>query len=243
MIEINLVPDVKQELIKAKQVRTLVVSGAIVVGIVAVGIVILLALYKFGVQEIRSSVAKSDIEKGLNELKETPDLANMLTIQNQLASVSELHDQKNISSRIFELLVAINPSAPNQVTFTSFKFDAQNTLIRMEAQTQGGYTSADVFKKMVQAVKFDYQPNLDSKAQELPIVSEVVLSNLSYGEDSVGVKVLRFSVDMKYSPELFAATSKNVRIVRPGYENVTDSFKYLPESLFGNRARDLGEEQ
>ncbi len=243
MIEINLVPDVKQDLIKAKQVRTLVVSGAIVVGIVAVGIVVLLALYKFGVQEIRSSVAKSDIEKGLRELKETPDLANMLTIQNQLASVSELHDQKNISSRIFELLAAVNPSAPNQVTFTSFKFDAQNTLIRMEAQTQGGYTSADVFKKMVQAVKFDYQPSLDAKATELPIVSEVVLSNLSYGEDSVGTKVLRFSVDMKYSPELFAATSKNVRIVRPGFENVTDSFKYLPESLFGNRAKDLQEEE
>ncbi len=68
MIEINLVPDVKQELIRARHVRTVVVSSAVTVGLVALGIVILLAIYTFGVQTVRANIADEAIKTKSKEL-------------------------------------------------------------------------------------------------------------------------------------------------------------------------------
>src|ERR1700757_27558 len=115
MIEVNLVPDVKQEYIRAKRVQALVVSGTVVVGIAAIGIVVLLALYLFGVQAVRSNLADSAISDKGKQLSGVSDLAKMLTIQHQLTVLGQLHDQKNIYSRFLDLLGAINPPAPNNV--------------------------------------------------------------------------------------------------------------------------------
>ncbi len=243
MIEINLVPDVKQEFIRAKRVRNLVVSGAVLVGIAAIGIVVLLAVYLYGVQTLRSSLANDAIKENSSKLQKTPDLANILTIQGQLASLSSLHDQKNVGSRVFEVLQAINPSAPNQVTFSTVKFDATTGIVHLDAQAAGGYVAADVFEKTVRAITFTYQVEGDNNATSKPLVTDVLLSGLSYGEDASGKKVLRFSADLTYSPELFQVSSKEVRIERPDYQNATDSFKYLPGSLFSSRATDIGEGQ
>ena len=53
MIEINLVPDVKQELIRAQRVRTGVISMSILVGLAALGIVALLLIWVFAIQAAR----------------------------------------------------------------------------------------------------------------------------------------------------------------------------------------------
>src|SRR6476646_4527024 len=116
MIEVNLVPDVKQELIKANRVRTVVISTAVLVGLVAVGIVVLLAIYLFLGQTVRSNLADGAISEKSKQLAAVPDLAKTLTIQHQLSKLTALHDNKNITSRFFDLLVAINPAAPNQVS-------------------------------------------------------------------------------------------------------------------------------
>lgn len=241
MIEINLIPDVKQELIKAKRVRNMVISGAVVVGVVSVGIVILLAVYLFGVQTLRSSITDGDITKKAEQLKNVPDIENMLTIQSQLANVTELHNTKNIDSRLFDLLTAINPSEPNQVRFSLVKIDGETKTIHIEGQAANGFQAADVLKKTIEATKITYTSENDVQTKKL--TESVSISNLSYGEDSNGAKVLRFSIDFVYSDALLARDSTKLTIVRPERQNATDSFKYLPESLFGARASDLGENE
>lgn len=248
MIEINLIPDIKQEFLRARQVRTMVISGAVVVGIACIGVVVLLAIYLFGVQGLRSSLADSDITKKEQELKGTQDLSNVLTIQSQLLSIGTLHSEENITSRVFDLLAAINPASPNQVTFSNVKFDSENGTVHIDGQAANGFVAADVFKKTIQATSFRYKDG--DKTTTSPIAkagegsdSGVVISNLSYGEDSTGAKVLRFSVDLTYDSLLFAATSSDVIIVRPKQQDATDSSKYLPESLFGSRASDIGGKQ
>jgi len=47
MIEVNLIPDVKLELLKARKVRTNVISLSILITIVTAGAVALLAFYVF----------------------------------------------------------------------------------------------------------------------------------------------------------------------------------------------------
>src|SRR5690349_17088201 len=104
MIEINLVPDVKQELLKAQRVRASVISVAILVGIVAVGIVVALAMWVFAVQAARDVVADNTIKKQSQDLSKVEDVSNTLTIQNQLSKLSAMHDDKHIDSRIFDVL-------------------------------------------------------------------------------------------------------------------------------------------
>lgn len=238
MIEINLIPDVKQELIKAKRVRTMVVSGAIVVGIVSIGLVVLLAVYLFGVQTLRSAIADGQINDKYTKLKNTQDLANMLTIQNQLASVNQLHDEKNIDSRVFELLTAVNPAKPNQITYNQVRVDAETNTIHIDGQAANGFVAADVLKKTLLGASYTFDDGDSTKTEKL--ADNVAVSDLSYGEDSTGAKVLRFSVEFEYKQSLFARSSKNLIVSRPERQNATDSFKYLPESLFGDRASDIG---
>lgn len=238
MIEINLVPDVKQELIKARRVQALVISGAIFVGVVFIAIVVLLALYLFGVQTVRSNMADSSINEKNKQLSNVGDLANTLTVQGQLAQLTQLHDDKNISSRFFDLLAAINPDAPNNVSFSNARVDAETKTIRLEGQALNGYTAADVLKKTIASTSIAYKDGDDAKT--VPLTSEVATSDLSYGEDSSGKKVLRFTVSFVYDDALFARSSENAMIVRPDRQNATDSFLHLPESLFSDRATNQG---
>ena len=80
MIEINLVPDVKQELIKAQRIRATVISVSVIVTIASGIILALLASYVFGVQTVRSSLADSEITTKNKEVQSNQDLSKLTQI-------------------------------------------------------------------------------------------------------------------------------------------------------------------
>jgi len=241
MISINLIPDVKQELIKAKRVRTVVVSSAITVGIVAVGIVVLLAVYLFGWQTYRSAALDSDIDKKSAQVANVADVEEILTIQSQLTSIDQLHSEKHMTSRFTDLIKSINPIAPDQVTFSTVAVNTDEKMVTIEGQAKNGFVAADIFKKTIEAMKLNYDQDGEAKTELL--AKNVNLSNLSYGEDSEGGRVLRFTLGFEYVEQLFAYSAENAVIVRPDRQNATDSFKYVPTSLFSDRAADVGGNQ
>lgn len=238
MIEINLVPDVKQELIRAKQIKSYVVTGAIFTGLASIGVVVLLAIAWVSIEGI-STIKDGEITKKSNALKSEDDLEHMLTIQHQLTKISEFHNQKNMDSLFFDLLGKINPQTPNNVSFSLANIDADTSTIRLEGQAVNGYVAADVLKKTILNTSLSFQNDGDS-AQKIPLTDNVSLSDLSYGEDATGKKVLRFILSFTYTPELFARASSDAIIVAPGRQNVTDSYLGLPQSLFSERATDQG---
>jgi len=240
MIEINLVPDVKQDLIKAQRVRASVISISIVVGIAAVGIVVVLALWVFGIQAARGLISDNTIRDESKKLSSVEDISNTLTIQNQLSKIDGLHDSKNIDSRIFGILSTINPPAPNRIAITSLTLDSETQTINIEAQAANGYPALEVFKKTIAATKFNYTH--DGESQSVSLASDMSDSDRSYGEDASGVKVLRFALSFTYPEELFARTSQNAQIIAPTQRNATDSFLGVPKSLFTQRANSTTEE-
>jgi Tfp pilus assembly protein PilN len=237
MIEINLIPDVKQELIQAERVRSLVISSSVVIGLVAAGVVVLLSAYVFGVQSVRSTIADDSIKKGSAQLASVEDLSKVLTIQNQITNINALNDHKKIDSRIFDVLAAIIPEAPNDVKVSNVSIDAANSKITIDGQAGQGYSALEVFKKTISGgvVKF----NEDDSEQEVVLATEISTSDVSYGEDSTGAKVLRFTVSFVYPEQLFAPSSKELKIAITNQGNVTDSFLGLPKSIFTERAKDL----
>lgn len=242
MIEINLIPDVKQELLGAKRIRAYVMSAAVIAGVVAVSVVVLMALYLFTVQGLRSKFIGDAINSKGSQLNSIKDLSNMLTIQNQLSKLTDLHNSKNIDSRMFDLLIAINPAQPNDVKVSSAKIDADSKTITVQGQAANGYEAAESLKKTILSTAITYQA-ADGKTVTSALTKDVSTSEMSYGEDATGKKVLRFTMSFIYGDDFFARSSKNAIITRPDTKNVTDSFLRVPQSLFDQRATNPGEGQ
>lgn len=230
MIEINLVPDVKQELINAQRVRTSVITLSIFVGIAAVGAVILLAIYVFGIQAARGLLSDEAIKTESQKLSQVKDISNMLTIQNQLSKLPAMHDSKNIDSRIFDVLATINPPAPNNISITNLALDSSTKTIKIEGQAANGWPALEVFKKTINATNFEFAKA--GEKQTVPLASQMSDSERSYGDDASGARVLRFTLSFVYPDELFSRAAENALIVAPTRTNVTDSFLGVPNSLF-----------
>jgi len=241
MIEINLIPDVKQELIRARRVRSAVVSGAIITTIITLAVVAVLAIYVYAVQSVRNVVADDAIKKGSTQLASVEDLSKVLTIQNQLTKMSAFNDDKNINSRVFDFLSAVIPPAPNEVQVSTLKVDAETDTITLEGQTPT-YPSLETFKKTIDAAHVRYN-DADGKQQQIVLASDLSLTNISFGEDATGKKVLRFTVSFTYAEELFSPSVANPVIVLINGGNVTDSYVGIPKSIFTDRAADTEEMQ
>lgn len=245
MIEINLVPDIKQELIKAQRIRSTVIAGSIIVGTISIAIVTILAVYVFTAQTFRSGVADGDIKKYSQLLADVPDLSKTLTIQNQLTKINDINNSKKIDSRIFDFLVATNPKAPNNINVSSLTIDSDAGQVTVEGQASNSYAAVEVYKKTIEGAKVKFTDTSD-KQQEVTIASYISTSNTSYGEDSSGTKVLRFTISFTYAKELFAPTSKNASIIittATADGNATDSYLGVPRSIFAPAAKDLKEGQ
>ncbi len=267
MIEVNLVPDVKQELIRAQRVRSTVVSIATLVALGALGVVIALGI-TIGIQMgILASQDRSITDKG-EALAKVEDLTEMLTIQNQLASVGDINSQKQITSRIFETLSTITPAGEDikisKVTVGA-EGDGSEPSMSIEGHAAGGYPMVELFKKRVQCSIVRYTVaandgdgvgseagsgqqaltgcNEASRAQlsgtYAPLASNLSVSDTSYGQTADGATVVRFRLSFVFAPELFAMTSQNVRVQVVASGNVTDSYTGVPRSIFEQRASDV----
>lgn len=237
MIEINLVPAVKQELIKVQRVRTTVISFSILIGLVSIVVVTLLLIYVFGVQTIRGVVVDDAIKKGGAQLASVQDLSKTLTIQDQLTKISLIHDNSKLDSRIFDVLTAIIPPSPNDVQISTMTVDSTAGTITMDGQAANSYAAVEVFRKTIEGAQVKYTS--DGGQKQVTLASSINTGNTSYGQDASGAKVLRFTLSFKYAPELFSPLSTNASVVIATSGNVTDSYLGIPKSIFVDRATDI----
>lgn len=232
MIEVNLIPDVKQEFIRAQRARNLVISLSIVVAIAFAAVVTLMALYVFGVQAVRSSSADSEISKQAKTLQNVPDLSKALTLQNQLAAISNKHDSTTVDSRMFDLISTVVQSGNTNVTISNFEINTDTTTITLEGESTSGYSAFDAFKKTILASKFQFQQKDSSQTQSVKLTDQVNDGDRSYGQDASGRPSLRFSVSFTYPEELFSRSSTSGQFVAPKKTNATDSALEVPTSIF-----------
>lgn len=238
MIEVSLIPDVKQELIRARRTRSMVVSISILAMIVSGGVVALLSVYVFAGQGVRNLVADDSIKKNYADIEKVSDLENMLTIQNQLTKISETHADKTISSRLFDVLSVIIPAEPNSVSLTSTQMNNEDGTLTIEGQSSAGFIAYEAFKKTIAATELTYYEDGDNEAKTVALASDIVDGERSYGEDQDGRRVLRFSISFTYDQALFDSGSKKMLVKGPTRKNATDSAVAIPKSLFTAPAND-----
>lgn len=236
MIEINLVPDVKQELIRAQRVRASVISLATLISIVAVAAVVVLGVL-IGAQALTNKLADDSIASESASLAKKPDLANILTIQNQLTKLADLHKNKQNESRLFDVLVAVNPASPNDVRISNLKLDPVGQTMTIEGNAANDYSAVESLKKTLLGATIQYDGA--NGAASVPLTQDVSIIDTNYSQDASGQKILHFSLSFAYPAELFAESSNNARIVTPTtQQNVTDSHTRVPQSLFTDATTD-----
>lgn len=241
MIQINLIPDIKLQYLRARRTRDLAVSVSILVGIASAGVVVLLLLV-LGLQAGREVLADNAIDSEYSKLSAVEGLSDMVTIDNQLSLISGQHSAKSIHSRMFSILQAINPAKPNDVRFTSVVVDPETSSIVFEGLTDVGYPAVEVLAKTIEETVV--RSTEDGEVIENPLATEIQILETSYARDGENRQVLRFEMTVSYTPEVLTNQIKNVQVQSPTKKiDVTDSKQRVPDSLFAPPAQDIEEEE
>lgn len=239
MIQINLIPDVKREYLHARRMRDVAISLSIFISIVAASAVGLMLLF-LSIQVTRDLLADRTIESEYKKLSSVDNLTDMVTIQNQLSLISVQHADKSINSRLFNVLQAINPPAPNDARFTSISLNPEDSTLFLEGQADGGYLAVETLKKTIQNTSISFTDGSEGAATETgDFASDVTVGETSYGITDNNRRVLRFTIEITYIDGLFNNTKQDVKIVAPDRKiDVTDSKLRVPDSLFAIPAAD-----
>ena len=236
MIEINLLPNVKRELLKTRAMRNRVISISFLVGGASIAAVVVLALI-LGSQIAAEAVQSGVIKDRNDKLMAVEDLNKVVTIQHQLTKINEQHSGKKINSRIFDVVTAVNPVAPNNVSFSDIKVNPGSKTITLEGSAVNGYSALETLKKTILNTKV--QATDGDKSSEVSLTKEIKDGDTSFGENSEGKKVLQFSFSFEYAEELLApANNGTVSVLTPtGKVDVTDSRQGIPDSLFKSNSK------
>lgn len=194
MIQFNLLPNIKMQYIKARRQQHLVVLVSVLSMLAALTIFVLLIVVVDVVQKKNLSDLNRDIQTSSQQLKDTPNLNKILTVQNQLKSLPELHNQKPVSSRLFKYMSQLTPTSAT-IAKLDVDFD-QNTL-----SISGSADTLTTVNRFADTLKFtNYQ--LSNSSGTKPAFSNVVLAN--FGRDSKGAT---YTITTKFDPTIFREDS------------------------------------
>lgn len=244
MIELNLLPDVKLEYIKAQRMRRLVVSFSIVVAAVSVAALLIL-LFANAVQKKHINDLTKDVDQASSELKNKPGINRVLTVQNQLNSLGTMHAAKPAAPRLFTYL---NQTTPNEVTISNFTID----FVGSKVSFTGSSDSLASVNKYVDTLKFTSY-TIDGKEQtstpatnstQVKAFKDIVLSSFGLGQSSNGNgTTATYNITLVYDPVIFDNT-KDVQLIVPkltttrsSVDNPADLFKKVSQPSSSSETR------
>ena len=221
MIELNLLPDVKMEYIKAQRMRRMAFT---ISGVVTVAAIVLLG-FLISVNQLQKkhlSDLSGDIASETAQLKGKSQINKILTVQNQLKSLTALHAAKPAVASLFTYL---NQVTPTNISISSFHadFTASSMTITGSADSLG-----DV-NKYIDTLKFTTYKTAD--ADKTPAFGNVVLSTFGISSETTnGGKPANYTITLNYDPKIFDITQK-VELTVPNIVT-TRSSATAPSDLF-----------
>ncbi len=235
MIQFNLLPDVKLEYIRAQRLKRTIVTIATIAGGASLLLLIMLVLVVDVFQKTHLHGLNSEIKANSAKLQSIPDLAKVLTIQNQIGSLSCtqqelqqgqkpcLHDKKPVTSRLFGYLKQIVPSKVS-ISDLTVDFDLHTIVFT------GSADSLKTVNTFVDTLKFTtWQDNSNA-------FTNVVLT--SFGRTPKGST---YVINVSFAPQIFDS-SQNIKLTVPNQvttrsetEKPTDLFKIQPSDSSNNQ--------
>ncbi len=171
--EINLVPEVKAQMIRAQKTRNLVLFICILVSSIAVGAVVILFGVKSG-QDIVMANQDNRLDLMSKTLNSYSELNNLVTIQGQLQGISDITSQKTVLSRVFSALSVTLPQGADSVRLSELNVNLDTGVVRMDGQADArvdpliDYRVLESLKKSIALTKYDYGRYVDADGNEIP---------------------------------------------------------------------------
>lgn len=131
--EVNLVPDVKLQMIKMQKMRNLVFFICIAVSIASVSTVAILGGIK-GTQDLMISGQEDHINKLSDKVTTYKELPDFLTIQDQLKKLSEINKNRPVLSRVFPILKNLFPTGADTITMSELNVNLETSTLNFDGQ-------------------------------------------------------------------------------------------------------------
>lgn len=202
MIQFNLLPDVKLKFIRAQKMKRSVILISMIAAAACLFVFVLLILIVDVFQKTHLHNLNTDIKNYTSQLQQTSDLNKILTVQNQLNSLPDLHAKKPVASRLSGYIAQI---VPNQISISKLDVD-------FDANTMTFSGSADSINSVntfIDTLKFTTFSAPTSNLQNKNAFNNVVLTSFSRDD-----KQANYQVDLSFDPAIFSSAS-NVTLTVP----------------------------
>lgn len=227
MIQLNLLPDVKKEFLKTQRLKRNIISLSLLIVIIAVGLVVLLAIYVHGFQPFARDKLQEDIDRYTSELQQKQDINKILTVQNALNVIPELHNSTYDNSHMFEYLKVI---IPNGTRLSRLNIDHDTGTMTINGRSTD-YKNLNIFVDTLKNAQFEYS-NSSNQTQNAKPFTDVTIDSASTARgNQSGVN---FTITLDFNEEIFDTTNSGVKMTVPKI-TITQGF-VSPEDLFEGEA-------
>ena len=227
MISINLLPDIKKNLLRVRRERNLVVTVSIVAVAASVGVLFLLGAMLAGATIIKNGhIGKiDDYESEIEEAKDKDQLNEYLTVQNQLSQIDGLKGEQKVYSRLMDYLVQLNPAAPNNAALKSVSLEDGDDGIAITLEgTTANYATLNVYKNTLINAILKYEEKTDDessdessneqgddksdevndeKAERINLFSSVTVRDTNFVDEGNNGNSVRFEITAVFDPKAF----------------------------------------
>ncbi len=198
MIQFNLLPDIKIQYLRANRQKHTVVLISAAVTVVSVAALAILLVTVYVLQKKSMSDLNSDIKTFSSELQSTKDLNKILTVQNQLKALPQLHDGKPVASRLFTVLKQATPDKANNV-HSATDFTAHTITVNGAADS---LNTVNVFIDRLKATMYHTPDDSTGGSVDKPAFSQVTLS--AFGRDST---TATYTITFNFDEAIFSETN------------------------------------
>lgn len=259
MIQINLIPDVKRDLLRAQAVRNFVIFVSMIAGIASI-VVVVIALVTFGGMLVVTGMNENNIKTKFDDLSKTSNLNEAIIVQSQLNEISNIRKASPNTSRIInQILTAIQTTGSNEVSFSSVKYDPATRTITIEGQSPIGFSALEGFKKTIKDSKIFYREQGKAKGASCTVDEatnnkndclmvglladgeEVVTKESAMAKNEENQDVLRFGVSFVLNEVALQFDTKDFAVKSPSKKEVTDSKTVISDDIFTVKVSDEGE--
>ncbi len=238
MIQLNLLPDLKKEFINAQKTKGLVVSVSILVTLGALGLSALLFVYVTFVQQLQVNLASDNIKRELTDLKGVDNIDKYLTIQNQLKSLPALHDGKGNTSRLFNFLAVVNPSAPNNVTLGALQLTMADHVMTLTGTT-ATFETLNVFVDTLKNAQVSYKQGGQGDPIKQKMFDSVLIQAAGFIKSQTSENIVGFTIKTTFQDAVFAASNTDVTASVPNI-TTTPSVTQSPNPVFNDKGTNNG---
>ncbi|MCL4357820.1 hypothetical protein M1512_02935 [Patescibacteria group bacterium] len=229
MTQFNLLPAIKIEYLKAKKLRQIVISVSVLITIAAIVLVgILFSLTALQKSQINSLT--EDIKHQGLLLSDQTNLDEILTIQNQIKTLTKLHEQEpnvdNLAGYLYQTI-------PTTVSLSSLSIDFNTDLMSLS----GNANSLVTVNQLIDSLKFATF-SINGVTSSKPAFSNIILSDFGVAQTGTSQQASNsttttFTINLNFNKELFNNTL-SVKLTVPS-KVTTRSQLDQPTVLFQQR--------